>query len=168
MYAIGDLIYYGQLGVCRVGGIGVPAFLANDPGAPLYYTLEPIQKQGSVFVPVDGDAFIRPLMDRSEALALIDRMPTISNSVRGGKNLQGIAQAYSEKMRSHNVDDLVSLILAINEKKKQRAAVNRRIGNIDESYLKRAESLLFGELACALGIEESAVPGFITDRLTLH
>lgn len=165
MYAIGELIYYGQIGVCRVAGIGVPAFLENETDAPLYYTLEPVQKKGNVFVPVEGDTFIRPIMTKEEALALIDRIPFIGNTVRSGKNLQGIAQAYSEKMRSHNLEDLVSLILAINEKKRQRAAANRKIGNIDESYLKRAEALLYGEIGLALGIEEASVPEFIKDRI---
>ena len=41
----------------------------------------------------------------------------------------------------------------------------RRLGQVDERYLKQSEALLFGELAVALGVEPAEVPGFITARV---
>ena len=36
---------------------------------------------------------------------------------------------------------------------------------VDERFLKRAEELLFSELAVALGIEKDEVPGYISSRV---
>jgi len=41
----------------------------------------------------------------------------------------------------------------------------KRIGSTDEKYLRRAEGLLFGELAVALEIPLDDVPAFIENRL---
>ena len=41
----------------------------------------------------------------------------------------------------------------------------RKFGSIDERYLKRAESLLFGELAAVLDLPRDGVRGFIAGRL---
>ena len=41
----------------------------------------------------------------------------------------------------------------------------KRIGSTDEKYLRRAEELLFGELAVALEISMDDVPAFIEQRL---
>lgn len=165
MFAIGQSIYYSQIGVCRVEKIGVPDFLENEADAPLYYTLQPYQKTGTVFVPVSSDVYMRPVMNVEEVNALIDSIPSISCELRSAANLQSIAQVYSEKMRSHDARELVSLILAIYNKKKQRLAHNQRIGSIDETYLKRAMSLLHGEFSLVLGIDEENVPAYIESRL---
>jgi len=168
MFEIDQWIYYSQIGVCRVEKIGVPDFLENEADPPLYYFLQPYKKTGTVFVPVSSDVYMRPVMDADEVNALIDSIPTISCELRSAANLQSIAQIYSEKMRSHDARELVSLILAICNKKKQRLAHNQRIGSIDETYLKRATGLLHGEFALALGIDEENVPAYIESRVGIQ
>ncbi len=42
---------------------------------------------------------------------------------------------------------------------------NKKLGQIDKRYMKLAEELLFGELACALGKEKEYVEKLVTDKL---
>ena len=70
MYEIGQLIVYGNEGVCRVEEIGTPKISGVDKHRD-YYTLAPIYREGKVFTPVDSKVFMRPVITREEALALI-------------------------------------------------------------------------------------------------
>ena len=54
MYEIGQLIVYGNEGVCRVEEIGTPKISGVDKHRD-YYTLAPIYREGKVFTPVDSE-----------------------------------------------------------------------------------------------------------------
>ena len=68
-------------------------------------------------------------------------------------------------MTSHDCHRLVRLTMSIHQRERQALASKRKVGAMDEKYMKRAESLLFGELAVALGIERDAVPSYIASRV---
>ena len=61
--------------------------------------------------------------------------------------------------------DLIRMTKSIYAKKKDAESRQKKIGMTDEKYLRRAEDLLFGELAVALGISRDAVTDYIADRL---
>ena len=61
--------------------------------------------------------------------------------------------------------DLIRLAKSIRAKKIEAEKRQKRIGSTDEKYLRRAEELLFGELAVALEISMDDVPAFIEQRL---
>ena len=163
MFQTGDMVVYGQLGLCRVVAVGVPSF--SPDRSRLYYTLDPVRQQGTVFVPTDSPVFLRPAMTKAEAEAIIDMIPSIRADVCSNANMQQLTQFYSNKLSSHRCEDLICLIASIYTKKQQRSKVNRRIGSVDESYLKRAESLFHGEFAYALGIPEESVSDYISARI---
>ena len=75
MFSVGDLIVYSETGVCRVEQIGPPPF---DPKAKReYYTLSPMNCRETIYVPVDTQVFMRPILSREAAEELIDRLPEI-------------------------------------------------------------------------------------------
>jgi len=131
MFHKDDMIVYGQLGICRVVAIDVPNF--SEDSSRLYYTLDPLQQQGTVFVPVDSPVFMRPVMTREEAESIIDLIPSIRAETDTISNLQQRTQFYGEKLRSHRCEDLIALIASIYAKKQERSRSNRNIGSIDEA-----------------------------------
>ena len=68
-------------------------------------------------------------------------------------------------MSTFECRDLIRMTKSIYAKKKDAESRQKKIGMTDEKYLRRAEDLLYGELAVALGIPRDAVSGYITDRL---
>lgn len=166
MFQKGEYIIYSQIGACVVSDITIPDFM-KDSGKK-YYILTPVHQPGQVFVPVDSDAYMRPIMSKEEALKLIDAFPTITAEACSTSNLQELNQYYSKKLRSNDLETTISLIRSIYEKKQARLQNNQRIGSVDESYMKRAENLVYGELALALGIDRDAVPKFIESRLSAN
>ena len=162
MYNIGDLVVYGSSGVCKVVEIGRPSMTAQYTDK-LYYTLAPMYGSETIYTPVDTSVFIRPVISREEAQDLISRMPSIRGDVYVDKNLTVLTTHYKESLQEYDCEDLVRLIKSVNMKNATAIRNGKKPGQIDQRYMKRAENLLYGELAVALGIEKNDVLGYISD-----
>ena len=165
MFQPGELVVYGSTGVCRVEEVTK----LDQPGGARgrqYYVLRPLWQDGVIYAPVDsGKVPMRPVMGRAEAEALIDRMPGIQAAVCRGGTAQALAQQYQSAVRDGGHQALVELMKAIRRKQCLAASKNRRLGMVDERYMKQAERLLYGELATALGIPYDEVEDSIAARL---
>ena len=151
MYQIGDLVIYGSEGVCRVKEIGVPD-IPDINRERLYYFLEPLYRDGVIYTPTNTVVFMRPAVTRSEAEALIAQIPSIQAQQCDEKNLRLLTEQYDKYLDSHSCEDLICLIKSVHQKKEMAIAQSKKPGAVDERYMKRAEELLHGELAAALGI----------------
>ena len=140
MYEIGQLIVYGNEGVCRVEEIGTPKISGVDKHRD-YYTLAPIYREGKVFTPVDSKVFMRPVITREEALALIDRIPQMTAEVYENSNLRFLNEHYQQCIQNYTCADLLQLIKDVRAKRRH------------------------GELAVALNMTREQVPQFIADEL---
>lgn len=156
MYSVGSLIVYGSTGVCRVDAVG-PSPVGSS-GGRTYYTLTPLRGSGTIYVPVDTGVFIRPILTRQEALALIDRIPQIRQAQLESRDYRALSQEYHTFLDSHRCEDLVQLIKAVYLKTHHTASA-------DQNYQKRAETLLHDELAAALDIPFDQVKDFIAQRI---
>ncbi len=165
MLQAGELVVYGSTGVCRVEEI----VRLDEPGArrgKSYYLLKPLWQDGVIYAPVDsGKVPMRPVMSREEAEELIDRMPGIQAAVCHGNTAQALAQQYQTAVRDGGHQALIEMMKAIHHKRGQAELKNRRLGLIDERYMKQAERMLYGELAAALNIGFDEVEPYIASRI---
>lgn len=164
MYQVGQRIICGSGDVCEIKAIG-PLEMQGAKRGREYYTLSPLYQDGNIFVPVDTDVFLRPVMTRREAMSLIRQIPELEEEIYENKNPRLLNEHYQLYLKSGNCTDLVRLIRAIYSKRKKVEKEGHRLGQVDERSMKRAEELLHNELACALGIEPEEVKGFITRTL---
>jgi Transcriptional regulators, similar to M. xanthus CarD len=156
MYPVGSLIIYGGTGVCRVTEIS-----SRKADGALCYELQPLYQSCTIFTPVDnGKVFMRPVISQEEAESLIDRIPTVHPQAFHSRVQREVVEHYDAAMKSHTCGDLLKLTMSIYAKKK-----NSKAGAVDERYMKRAEDLLFGELAAALQIPRDDVPHYIARRV---
>ena len=164
MYQAGDLIVYGSEGACRVEATG-PIDISGANKQKHYYTIQPLYREGKIFVPVDTGVFMRPVITRQEADALIRRIPDIEGKVYENRNLRMLNEHYQSLLQSHNCEDMLQLIKAVYTKQKENLAMGKKPGLVDERYMKRAEDILYGELAVALDIPKDSVLDYITNIL---
>lgn len=166
MYSIGEKIMYGGTGVCIVEEITNVKFSGMD-AEKQYYVLRPLYQSGTIQTPVDNTKVpIRPVMTRSEAEALVDGIPDIAASICYEKNLSALRNHYQQQLSTFDCRDLVRMTKSIYAKKKDAESRQKKIGMTDEKFLRRAEDLLFGELAVALDISRESVRDYISDRLS--
>lgn len=124
MYQVGELIVYGGTGVCRVEAVETPQQRGPEAGRQ-YYLLKPLYQDGTIRIPVDSKVFMRPVISRQEAEALIDAIPGM----------------HAEACHERNFTQLAA------------------------RFMKRAETLLYGELSVALGIPFEEVQPYISSRI---
>lgn len=165
MFQPGELLVYGSTGVCRVEKV---THLPGGDRKRLYYLLNPLWQDGVIYAPVDSVKVpMRPVISREEADALIDQMPGIQAAVCRGTTVQALTQQYQSAVRDGGHQALIEMMKAIYLKRGQAEAKNRRLGIVDERYMKQAERLLYGELATALEIPYDEVEGYIAARIDM-
>ncbi|MDO4315361.1 MAG: CarD family transcriptional regulator [Oscillospiraceae bacterium] len=165
MFQPGDLVVYGTTGVCRVESITRPNLTGADRNKQ-YYLLKPLQQDGVIYTPVENQKVpIRSVISAEEAEALIDLIPSLRAEACRAPTLQALAQHYQTVVRSHDCKDLIELMMSIYTKRQQVESQKRRLGMVDERYMKQAERLLYGEFSVALGIPFEDVQPYIARRV---
>ena len=160
MYAIGDKIIYGENGVCTIEKIA-PLEMSGVSAEKLYYYLTPLTGTGTYFAPVDSGAYMRPVMSRAEAEALIDAIPGIAPAVCNDSRFNHVDAFYRELFKLHTCEALVSIVKGLRARMSERKTKSSRA----EATMKRAKDILHGELAVALGMELGDVEDYIASRI---
>lgn len=159
MFCVGDKIVYGENGVCTVEKIA-PMDIAGASRDRLYYYLSPLVGSGTYFAPVDSAAFMRPVISREEAEALIDIMPSIEPAICNDNRFNHVDAFYRELFKQHTNEALVSIVKGL----KARMAEKKTKSGRAEATLKRAKDILHGELSVALEMEFDKVEEYIFSR----
>ncbi len=165
MYEKGSLMIYDTTGVCRVEEIGVPTGLPVADTSKNYYKLAPVFGSGTIYIPVDTEVFMRPVISREEAEDLIRKIPDIEEEQDMTANQKSLEESYKESFRSHTCEDLVRIIKTAYSRKKYLERVGKKSGKTDLQYMKRAKKLLNEELSTALGISVDEVNTYVEEAL---
>lgn len=165
MFKVGELVMYGGMGVCKVSKIGRPDF-AGEEDDTLYYFLEPLYKSGIFYAPVDNDKIsIRKVISKKKAKELIDSLDKIEWEIYSTPSIQQLSQHYQSIIDTHNCKDLLALTKSIMEKGLDAQKNNKKLGQIDKRFMKKAEDLLYGEFAAALGMDIDKVEELVKGKL---
>lgn len=160
MYSVGDKIIYGENGVCTVESIG-PISTSGPQKDRVYYHLRPLIGSGTYFTPVDSAAYMRPVMSREEAEALIDAMPGIAPAVCEDNRFNHVDAFYKELFKQHSCEALVSIVKGLRCRMAERKTKSSRA----EATMKRAKEILHGELSIALDMDYKEVEPYIVSRI---
>lgn len=165
MYQVGDIVLYGDMGVCKITSIDIRKFPSTEKRVP-YYTLKPIYHQCVIHAPVDSKkVFMRPVISKEDAERLIDLIPSIKAIPFHSKVNSALLEHYGESIKSRDLSDLIELTKSIHAKKIEAEENNRKLGAVDQRFMHQAEELLHEELSVALGITKDDVPDYIATRL---
>ena len=160
MFSVGDKIIYGESGVCTVDRIETLDIGGAQKGK-LYYQLSPLVGSGTLFVPVDSGVYMRHVMSREEAEALIDAIPSIEPAICNDHRFNHVDAFYRELFRLHTCETLVSIVKGLRHRLSQKKTRSSRA----EATMRRAKDMLDGELSVALGLELNEVEGYVVSRL---
>lgn len=165
MFQKGDYVVYGNLGVCKVNDLTTRKFEGLDEAHP-YYVLEPVYQGGVLYVPADNPKiFLRAILSREEADALIAALPNATGKAFHSRSAQELSAHYEEVLKSHRCEDLAEVIASIYHKKQDLSRQNKKLGRVDDHFMRQAEDTLYGELAVALEIPRESVPDYIAKKL---
>ena len=161
-FSIGDLIVYGETGVCRVDDIVEKEFMGEVRPC---YKLQPLYQSCMIFTPADNEAvFMRPIISAEEAKSLIDGYKSVEPEECPSASPRALCERYDKIIKLHDCSALIKLSVSIRAKREALLDKKKKLSAVDERYLKRAEDLLYGELAAALNMEKYLMSGFIHNR----
>lgn len=163
-FSIGDLIIYGETGVCRVEAIEERPFLGEITNC---YKLQPIYQTCVIYTPADNsNVYMRPILSYAEAESLIAGF----NGVTPVQLPQGaprtVSEAYDRIIKTHDCQQLAGLIIAIYRKRRALIDAKKKLSAIDERFMRKSEELLFGELAAALSLEKSQIASAVSEKIS--
>ncbi|MDD2495182.1 MAG: CarD family transcriptional regulator [Tissierellia bacterium] len=164
MFQVNDLIVYGNEGVCSVKEI-TTLDIAGIDNSKLYYVLNPLYHDGTIYSPVDTNVSMRKVITYEMAQQFIDEIPSIKVEKFKNSNLRELNDYYKSYFINHNCEDLLQLIKTVYEKKSSLASCGKKLGQTDENYMKKAEDLLYGEFSVALNISKEEVKDYIGKRV---
>ncbi len=159
MCSVGDKIIYGENGVCTVDSIA-PLPMSGATADKMYYHLSPYIGSGTYYTPVDSAAYMRKLMSREEAEALIASIPSIEPAICNDNRFNHVDAFYKNLFTEHSCEVLVSVIKGLNLRMTDRKSKSSRA----EVTMKRAKEILYGELSVVLGINYPDVEAYIKER----
>lgn len=164
MFEIGDLIIYGNTGVCVVEKIGRPDFSGACEDTD-YYTLTPYYSSRSrIFTPCDNTKVVmRPVLSNDEATEILENMDSIGFiNVPDEKQRESI---YKETMKKCDCILFISILKTIKLRMEKRLSEGKKITANDEKYFNLAEDKLCGELAVALNKDKNDIRDFILSKI---
>jgi len=164
MFQINDYVFYESGGICKIADIQT-APLENMPADRQYYVLQSIHdSNGTSYVPIDSDCvFLRLLMTRQEAEALLDRIPYIT--VINESNPKLLRTKYLDAMRTHDPVEWVRGIKTVYLRSTERTSRTMRISETERTLADTAKHYLHTELALALGESEAGMEDYIAAYL---
>lgn len=162
MFKIGDAVFYGVHGVCRIEERSKREFCGKLCD---YYTLKPVYtSRNTVFIQVDKAAEkLRKVMQKSEVLKIIDGLCD-SQSVWIDDDAKR-KEIFAEIIKNGTRKDMAILIKTIFEKRKDYLEIKKKMHATDERFLEEAEKILHEEFAYALNIPREQVTSFVAKRL---
>lgn len=161
MYNEGELIVYGASGVCRVGE-------KTQMDGRDYLMLHPVYQKETIYMPLFSDKiFTRPVITRDAAEELICSVINMTAEPVYESKVQLLSQRYEKVLKTYQCNELMYLVMSIYNKRVAAEKNRRKLGMVDERFLKKAEDLLYGELAVALEIPREKVPEYIKLRVEI-
>lgn len=166
MFQKNDYVYYASGGVCRIEDVCY-APLTGMPADRQYYVMRSLHDPtGMIYVPVGNEnVFLRPLLTKEQAEALLDAIPTIPTIEEpNAKLLRG---KYTEAMRTHAPEEWIKVIKTVYKRMQALAAVShsQRISDTERSFAEDAKRYLYAELSLALDVPAKEMEGYIRSHV---
>ena len=163
MFAVGELVFYGRTGVCRVAEV-----LSDAPEGPVFYALQPLYQTCAIRIPANNPkVYLRTIACRAEADALLAELPALEAEPYYNRNLNQLRAYYLSCLENRSCRDLARMVKSLYLKKAELEAQKKKFGAVDERFLREAEGLLYGELAAALTLDRAEVQKLIAKSMEL-
>ena len=93
---------------------------------------------------------MRPLVNEGQVIEYLELASTLEPQVFHSKKTTELTAHYRAALSSCKLEDCLLLIKEISTKQKELASHNKKLGPVDEQYLKLAERLVCEEFAAVL------------------
>ncbi len=164
MFQKDEYVFYESGGICKISDIQ-KAPLEGMPADREYYVMQSVHTaNGVMYIPVDNEhVFLRKLLNRDEAEALISTIPQVD--AIDEPNAKLLRNKYTESMRTHDPVEWIRVIKTVYRRTAGNTSGARRLSETERSLAENAKRYLYTELALALGKDAKDMEQYIVDTL---
>lgn len=160
LFKVGDLVYYGATGVCRISDVTVRSF-GTESGE--YFVLRPIyDAKSTLFVPKENSLLtqkIHPVLMPEEILAMVsDYEDAEEVHIKEDKQRQ---ERYKQLVVTGDRRKLARIVKILFKLREEMNAAGKKLRMADERILKEAERLLYDEISLSFQLERGQVIPFL-------
>ncbi len=164
---MGEYIICGKNGVCRVERI---FNRANGSGRQptAYYQLAAVFETGDekIFLPVENSAVqLRRVITGEEAAHYLEQLPGMHPQPVYSHRQAPLVEHYQQLSDSASPDKMLYLLKECYLKQEQAREHKKKLGLVDQRYLRLAERLVYGEFSVALGVPVEQVKEDVMKRI---
>jgi len=156
VFKVGDYVVY-KRDVCKICNLRV----FNDKE---YYVMHPIDDETlTINVPVDNDfGHLRPVLSKKEAEELISKIAQIPKLETMDRMIEN---QYKVLLQSGKLEDLICIIKTSYLRNDERKKTGKKIGEVDDSYFKLAEKILYNELSISLNMSYEDTKEYVIESV---
>lgn len=162
MYAIGERVVYGALGVMEI--VDIADQTVGDVTRKYYVMKEYSSSSNSLtYVPLENEALvsqIKPLLSKDEIVATV-RAAKASPLIEWVEENRARSEMYKSILASADRARILSMIQTVYMTGLRREEEGKKNYIADENTMKRAQKVIALEFSLVLGISEDEVPEFI-------
>ncbi len=166
MFKIDEVIVHPNAGVCKINDIRFERFgMSNEK----YYVLSPVYSSAptKIYVPVFGNKIeLRYPISKEQLSLAIKNSANIETQWIDDEKQRN--EKFNNVLKSKEPTAIIEMLCELHKKRKERAAIGRKLRSNDERILSEAEKMIHSEFAYVLGIEPDNVPKFIMQKLGIE
>lgn len=102
-----------------------------------------------------------PGMDKTRLYYTLAQLDQLPEEQAESHNTRAIKDLYHQVVASYDCKRLAGLIKGVCRRRSWAIHHGRKVSQMDERYLRRAEDALYGELGAVLGLPREDVPAYI-------
>ena len=154
MFKVNDYIVY-KRDVCQICDMKI---INNKE----YYVMHPIDDITlTINVPIDNSC-LRKVLSKDAASDLIKSISSISIIETMDRMIEN---QYKILLQSGKLEDLISIIKTSYLRNDERRKNGKKIGEIDDSYFKLAEKILYNELSISLDMSYDETKNYVIETV---
>ena len=163
MFYRDDKVVYANYGVCTVSE--TDARMSMGGVERTYYVLLPTRdREGTVYVPVDHEELMRPIMNRSEAIELVEHYDDIETDDFTDSNSRTVEDHFKKLLRRCDCATAVCVFKTMKTRITEQASRKHLPSSMYTRLLDQAKHQAASELSAALDIAEADVPAYIEEH----
>ncbi len=163
MFHKNDKVVYANYGACTVSETDASMTMGGIERS--YYVLLPLRKRGgTVYVPVDHEELIRPVIGRSEAEALIAHYDEIEPDTFTDCNSRSVEEHFKRLLRRCDCATALCVAKTMQMRIAEQESKRHLPSSLYVRLLDQAGHQAASELSAALEVAEEELVAFIENR----
>ncbi len=156
----GDKVVYANYGVCIVSAND--ALMSMGGKEMTYYVLLPTRERGGkVYVPLDKEEMLRPIISADEAAELVSAMGSIEIDTFHDSNSRTVEDHFKKMLRKNDCSLAIQVAKTMRARIREQEAKKHLPSSMYTRLLDQAEHQVRSEISAALGIPETEFLAYV-------